>query len=102
MILSPDSPGRGESHRSGALVLQAEIARRFSVQVHENTVSKWLRGFRLTRLQPRPCHPKTDLAAQETFKKRARVAGPPVALETGRAILRARGAAEKFLVDLTP
>lgn len=37
-----------------------------------------------------------------SFKKRARVAGPPVALETGRAILRARGAAEKFLVDLTP
>jgi transposase len=49
--------------------LQEEIARRFSVRVHENTVSKWLRGFRLTRLQPRPCHPKTDLAAQETFKK---------------------------------
>ena len=37
-----------------------------------------------------------------SYKKRARVAGPPVALETGRAILRARGAAEKFLVDLTP
>jgi transposase len=37
-----------------------------------------------------------------TFKKRARVAGPPVASETGRANLRRRGAAERFLVDLTP
>jgi transposase-like protein len=35
------------------------------------------------------------------IQKRARVAGPPVALETVRAILSARGAAEKFLVDLT-
>jgi transposase len=37
-----------------------------------------------------------------TFKKRARVAGPPVPLETERATLNRRGAAEKFLVDLTP
>jgi hypothetical protein len=72
------------------------------VRVHESTVGKWLRQFRLTRLQPRPFHPKTDLAAQETFKKRARIGGPPVAVETGRAIYDPRGAAEKFLVDLTP
>jgi hypothetical protein len=56
----------------------------------------------MTRLRPRPYHPKKDPEAEVAFKKRARVAGPPVALETGRAILRARGAAEKFLVDLTP
>jgi hypothetical protein len=35
-------------------------------------------------------------------KKRARIGGPPVAVETGRAIFDPRGAAEKFLVDLTP
>ena len=29
-------------------------------------------------------------------------ARPPVAVETGRAIVDRRGAAEKFLVDLTP
>ena len=51
------------------LDLQEEIARRFSVRVHESTVGKWLRQFGLTRLRPRPCHPKTDPAKQETFKK---------------------------------
>jgi transposase len=49
--------------------LRAQIARRFSVDVPERTVAKWLRRLRLTRLQPRPFHPKQDLAAQETFKK---------------------------------
>jgi len=62
-------------------------------------VGKWLRQFGLTRLQARPCHPKTDFAAQEAFKKRARTGSPPVAVETGGAILSPRGAAGKFLVD---
>ena len=82
--------------------MREEVARRFTVEVIERTIGKWLRKLGLTRLQPRPFHPKKDEAAQKAFKKRARVAGPPVAWETGRAILIARGAAEKFLVDLTP
>lgn len=49
--------------------LRDEIARRFSVSVHENTVGVWLREMKLTRLQPRPFHPKKDLVAQATFKK---------------------------------
>jgi transposase len=49
--------------------LRAQIARRFSVDVPERTVAKWLRRLRLTRLQPRPFHPKQDVAAQEEFKK---------------------------------
>jgi transposase len=49
--------------------LRDEVARRFSVSVHENTIGVWLRRMRLTRLQPRPFHPKKDPAAQETFKK---------------------------------
>jgi transposase len=48
---------------------QAQIAHRFSVDVPERTVAKWLRRLRLTRLQPRPYHPKQDLAAQEDLKK---------------------------------
>jgi hypothetical protein len=72
------------------------------VQVHESTIGKWLRQFGLTRLQPRPVHPKKDAEAETTFKKPARIAAPPVAVETGCAILSQRGAAEKFLVDLTP
>jgi transposase len=49
--------------------LCAEIAARWSVTVSEGTVGKLLRRLRMTRLQPRPYHPKKDAAAQETFKK---------------------------------
>lgn len=49
--------------------LCAQVERRFSVTVHERTMGKWLRGMRLTRLQPRPFHPKKDAAAQEAYKK---------------------------------
>jgi transposase len=49
--------------------LQEQVARRFSVATTERTIGRWLRLLQLTRLQPRPFHPKKDLAAQETFKK---------------------------------
>jgi transposase len=49
--------------------LQAQVARRFSVETTERTIGRWLRQLKLTRLQPRPFHPKKDAAAQETFKK---------------------------------
>ena len=49
--------------------LQARIKARFEVEMHERTVGKLLRRLRLTRLQPRPFHPKRDLAAQEAYKK---------------------------------
>jgi transposase len=68
VVTGPD-PVTDRIIRWRCLDLQEEVARRFSVRVHESTIGKWLRQFRLTRLQPRPCHPKTDLAAQETFKK---------------------------------
>jgi transposase len=51
--------------------LREEVARRFSVEVHESTIGKWLHRLGLTRLQPRPFHPKKDAAAQEAFKKTA-------------------------------
>jgi transposase len=82
--------------------LHGVVKRRFSVDVHPSTVGTWLHQLRLTRLQPRPVHPKKDPAAETAFKKRARINRPPVAVETGCAILVPRGAAEKFLVDLTP
>jgi transposase len=50
--------------------LCAVIADRHGVVVHERTVGKMLRRMGLTRLQPRPYHPKKDGAAQEAFKKR--------------------------------
>jgi transposase len=46
-----------------------EVARRWSVEVHENTIGAWLGELGLTRLQPRPVHPEKDPAADETFKK---------------------------------
>lgn len=49
--------------------LQAEVARRWSVEVHESTIGKWLGELGLTRLQPRPVHPKKDAEAEATFKK---------------------------------
>ncbi len=100
-IAGPD-PEKNNVVRWRCADLREEISQRFSVTVCERTVGKWLRKLGLTRLRPRPFHPKKDPDAQEAFKKRARVAGPPVALETDRAILSARGAAEKFLVDQTP
>lgn len=49
--------------------LRAQIKARFEVEVHERTVGKLLRRLRMTRLQPRPFHPKRELAAQEAYKK---------------------------------
>ena len=49
--------------------LRDEVARRFSVSVHENTIGVWLGKMKLTRLQPRPFRPKKDIDAQEAFKK---------------------------------
>jgi transposase len=54
--------------------LREEIARRFSVKVHESTVGKWLHELGLTRLQPRPSHPKKEVASQEAYKKLRRFA----------------------------
>jgi len=45
------------------------VAERFTVTVHERTIGKWLHKLELTRLQPRPFHPKKDAVAQEAFKK---------------------------------
>ena len=52
--------------------LREEVVRRFTVTVTERTIGRWLRGLELTRLQPRPFHPKKDAAAQEDFKKNFR------------------------------
>ena len=52
--------------------LRAEVARRWSVDVHQSTIGAWLGELGLTRLQPRPVHPKKDAAAEATFKKTSR------------------------------
>lgn len=47
--------------------LRQKVAGRFNVDVHESTIGKWLRQFGMTRLQPRPFHPKKDAAAEAAF-----------------------------------
>ena len=49
--------------------LRSQIKTRFAVELHERTVGKLLRRLGMTRLQPRPFHPKSDAAAQEAYKK---------------------------------
>ncbi len=62
-------PGTHKVIRRRCVDLRAEVARRFSVTVPERSISKWLRKLKLSRLQPRPHHPKADAAAREAFKK---------------------------------
>jgi transposase len=49
--------------------LRRVMAERFEVEVHERTVGKLLKRLGLSRLKPRPHHPKRDLVAQAAFKK---------------------------------
>ena len=68
VIRGPD-PEKDKVVRWRCLDLQGEVAERFTVEVHERTVGKWLRKLHFTRLQPRPFHPRKDAEAQEAFKK---------------------------------
>jgi len=69
LVIEGPDPERDGVVRWRCADLQAVIERRFSVQVHESTVGKWLHQLGLTRLQPRPVHPKKDPAAERAFKK---------------------------------
>ena len=48
---------------------RGQVARRFSVEMPECTIGRWLRRLKRTRRQPRPFHPGKDRAAQETVRK---------------------------------
>ena len=69
LVIAGPNPERDKVVRWRCVDLREEIARRFSVEVHESTVGKWLRQLGLTRLQPRPVHPKKNAAVQEEYKK---------------------------------
>jgi len=53
--------------------LRAEVGKRFGIEVHESTIGKWLHQLGLTRLQPRPVHPKKDPEAEIAFKKNSQI-----------------------------
>jgi len=69
MVLEGPDPERNKVIRWRCVDLRAEIATRWSVTLTKGTIGRLLRRLRMTRLQPRPYHPKKDAAAQETFKK---------------------------------
>ena len=68
-VLTGPDPARDGVVRWRCVNLQAKVAKHFAVNVHERTIGKWLRQLGLTRLQPRPAHPRQDLAAQAAFKQ---------------------------------
>ena len=68
VVAGPD-PAEHKVVRWRCVDLQAEVARRFAVEVHESTIGRWLHQLGLTRLQPRPSHPRKVAGAQEAFKK---------------------------------
>ncbi len=69
LVVNGPDPVTDKVVRWRCVDLRAEVARRFGVDVHESTVGKWLHQLGLTRLQPRPFHPKKNAEAQEAFKK---------------------------------
>jgi transposase len=49
--------------------LRDRVAARFEVTLHERSIGKLLHKLNFSSISVCPLHPKTDLAAQETFKK---------------------------------
>ena len=69
IVINGPDPETDKVVRWRCIDLRDKIARHFSVTVHKRTVAKWLRKLEMTRLQPRPFHPRKDAAAQEAYKK---------------------------------
>jgi transposase len=69
LVLAGPDPKADKVVRWRCVDLREEVTQRFCVTVPERTIAKWLRKLKLTRLQPRPFHPKMDASAQEVFKK---------------------------------
>ena len=69
LVIDGQDPVRHEVVRWRCRDLCAEVAERWSVRVGKQTMGRWLRRLKMTRLQPRPYHPKKAPDAEETFKK---------------------------------
>lgn len=68
MVIKGPDPEKDGVVRWRCVDLRAKIASHFAVTFHKRSVAKLLCRLKLTRLQPRPYHPKKDAAAQESFK----------------------------------
>jgi transposase len=69
MVLEGPDPEREAVIRWRCADLRDAIAALWSVELHERSVGRLLHRLGMTRLQPRPFHPKKNAAAQEAFKK---------------------------------
>jgi transposase len=69
LVVNGPDPAIDDVVRWRCVDLRDKVAQRYAVYVHKRTVAKWLGKMEMTRLQPRPLHPKKDAAAQEAFKK---------------------------------
>lgn len=69
LVLEGPDPAADGVVRWRCADLREQVKRRFAITVHERTIGKWLRRRKLTRLQPRPAHPRQDLAAQAAFRQ---------------------------------
>jgi transposase len=69
LVLKGPDPERNLMVRWRCADLCEEVAERWSVRVCEQTMGRWLHRLEMTRLQPRPYHPKKDPEAEVTFKK---------------------------------
>src|SRR3984893_5464868 len=69
LVLDGPDAERNQVIRWRCADLRQEIAARWSVTLHERSVGRLVHRLDMTRLQPRPYHPKKDAAAQEAFKK---------------------------------
>ena len=69
MVLEGPDPERNRVIRWPCADLRDEIAARWSVTLNERSVGRLLHRLGMTRLQPRPHHPRKDAGAQEAFKK---------------------------------
>jgi transposase len=69
MVIQGPDPEKDGVVRWRCIDLRVKIAEHFSVTFHQRSVAKLLRKLGMTRLQPRPYHPKKHAAAQEAFKK---------------------------------
>jgi transposase len=78
LVLAGPDPEINGVVRWRCVDLKAEVERRFSVKVHVNTIGVWLGELGLTRLQPRPYHPKKDPEAEATFKKTSPIWSKPL------------------------
>ena len=72
LTLKGPDPEKDKVVRWRCVDLRDQVERRFTVTVSERTIGRWLRKLGMTRLQPRPFHPKRDPVAQEDFKKNFR------------------------------